>query len=379
MHFLTWFILAILPCLQVNGENSTKSARYGKVFSLFNVVTFENSPCTGTGMAAGTPPAGICFTSSECLAIVGGTPIGSCASGFGVCCMFSIASATGGTITMNSTFIQAPLARTGVADGMMIPFQVNRLSSDVCFLRLDLQTFMILGPADTNEATGGQCVDTFSATSKSGTTTICGTNSGEHLFVDFGTNTQSMLTFNFGTTPGGTMAMREWSIRVDQIPCQGPNTPPTGCLQYHTSLTGRIKTFNFDGDNGHLANQRQNACIRQAGGHCCVEYQVCPDQNAFTLDGPMTADAVEEGICITGANDFVVIPGSSATCSTTSGTPIRSLYCGGILNFSSGVVGNAMVCDCTPPFGVTYVTDNTGTDLPTFSRGACLLYRQVIC
>ena len=38
--------------------------------------------------------------------------------------------------------------------------------------------------------------------------------------------------------------------------------PPVGCLQYNTAFTGRITTFNFDGDSTHLANQQYSYCIR---------------------------------------------------------------------------------------------------------------------
>ena len=51
------------------------------VISLFSVVRFPNSGCkTTTGLN------GTCFTSAECSAN-GGTATGTCASGFGVCCI----------------------------------------------------------------------------------------------------------------------------------------------------------------------------------------------------------------------------------------------------------------------------------------------------
>ena len=60
--------------------------------------------------------------------------------------------------------------------------------ADVCTLRLDFETFNILGPATTLEdgpdaTTGGDaCRDTFTATVPNGATipTICGVNTGEH-------------------------------------------------------------------------------------------------------------------------------------------------------------------------------------------------------
>ena len=51
------------------------------VLSLFTVVRFNNDGCvTGTGVN------GTCYSSTECSTLQG-KPSGSCASGFGVCCL----------------------------------------------------------------------------------------------------------------------------------------------------------------------------------------------------------------------------------------------------------------------------------------------------
>ena len=59
---------------------------------------------------------------------------------------------------------------------------INKCSSDVCSVRLDFETFQIMGPTLTTEAAGGACVDSFVASGTSGATTpvICGLNSGQH-------------------------------------------------------------------------------------------------------------------------------------------------------------------------------------------------------
>ena len=51
------------------------------VLSLFTIVSFKNDPCT-----SGTGNNGTCYSSSDCNRL-GGTASGSCASGFGVCCL----------------------------------------------------------------------------------------------------------------------------------------------------------------------------------------------------------------------------------------------------------------------------------------------------
>ena len=42
--------------------------------------------------------------------------------------------------------------------------KVSFFSLDVCWLRLDFETFAIQGPPDALETTGGVCVDTFTVT-----------------------------------------------------------------------------------------------------------------------------------------------------------------------------------------------------------------------
>ena len=51
------------------------------VLSLFTIVSFKNDPCV-----SGTGSNGTCYSTSDCSSL-GGTASGSCASGFGVCCL----------------------------------------------------------------------------------------------------------------------------------------------------------------------------------------------------------------------------------------------------------------------------------------------------
>merc|ERR1719201_135843 len=85
--FKIFFILYFVD--QSIAKNQTEQ-RNGKVYSLFSVVQFPNQVCSTT---SGTYSNGTCITSSECTSR-GGTTQGSCAAGFGVCCIFTY-SATG--------------------------------------------------------------------------------------------------------------------------------------------------------------------------------------------------------------------------------------------------------------------------------------------
>ena len=51
---------------------------------IFNIVRFPNTACGSADNFNGT-----CYTASECSAL-GGSSSGSCAQGFGVCCVFSL-------------------------------------------------------------------------------------------------------------------------------------------------------------------------------------------------------------------------------------------------------------------------------------------------
>ena len=66
--------------MQEKLENSIFS---GKLFSLFSVVAFPNDECTTDTNSV----RGVCYSDDDC-GTKGGTASGTCASGFGVCCLF---------------------------------------------------------------------------------------------------------------------------------------------------------------------------------------------------------------------------------------------------------------------------------------------------
>merc|ERR1711997_354948 len=94
MKQLLLAVLVLAPLVACNGED--EQDRSGKSLSVFNVVTFPNSACGASNGYNGT-----CYTSSECSSL-GGTASGTCASSFGVCCVFSIAC--GGSSSANNSY-----------------------------------------------------------------------------------------------------------------------------------------------------------------------------------------------------------------------------------------------------------------------------------
>ena len=113
-------------------------AREDKALSIFNVIRFPNSPCGSVDNLNGT-----CYTASECTSL-GGTASGTCASSFGVCCVFSIACG-GSTNANNSYAIMDTFSISTDKDPCTYTF--CRTNTDVCKLRIDFDTMVLSPPA----------------------------------------------------------------------------------------------------------------------------------------------------------------------------------------------------------------------------------------
>jgi hypothetical protein len=399
-------LVALTACFSaavgLKEENITASVPAGinrdsKVFSLFSVVQFKNTGCRSqSAMSSGqsTVRNGTCYTASECSS-KGGSASGNCASGFGVCCLFLV-STSGATISQNCTYLRNPSFPSVYSATSSLSYSISKCSTDVCYIRLDFETFQTLGPATTTEPTG--CVDTLVITTSTTPTataatatinpliypSICGNEVGQHIYIDIGNTATDTATLAFSFT--GTSTVRTWEIKVSQITCSNLNRPPTGCLQYYTTLVGRIMSFNFKSTtSSHLWYTDQNICIRQAQGYCCVQYQVCADQtSAFSIDRVQTyiaasAAGLVDTSCTT---DYLAIPASSFSNCNTQAASQYNRYCGYYLGLTFGIPINQPICDCTAPFTLNIhsdgATDGAQTAIYT-NRGVCLDYQQVPC
>ena len=94
--------------------------------SIFQVVRFPNEVCASSSGVNGT-----CFTASECTS-KGGSASGSCASSFGVCCVFSLSC--GATTSQNNTYATINTFST-TTDSDPCTYTYCKTSSDVCKLR----------------------------------------------------------------------------------------------------------------------------------------------------------------------------------------------------------------------------------------------------
>jgi len=373
-------------------------AKEGKAFSLFSVVSFKNEPCVSSSgtTGSGVNRNGTCFTATECTDN-SGTASGNCASGFGICCLFTISGDTGLTVSQNNTYIQNPSFPSVYTDTTALSYTVNKCADNICAFRLDFETFQTAGPTTYTEASGGACVDSFvvsSSPSQGTAPTICGANAGQHMYIHTGPDSGVTATLAF--TFSGTSTERTWEIKVSQIECGSRSMPQDGCLQWHTGISGEFKTFNFDESSSteysHLASQDYNVCIRQEKGHCCVTYAKCGDTYSWTLDGQTTFDtdaattlaaaAAQTGTMCT--SDYLEIVGATSACGSNE---LSGRVCG--LVFSTNSAGTATgdldttICTCSPPFTVGIKTDAAADagaiTTAGFNRGACLEYTQVPC
>ena len=109
------------------------SQRQGKLFSLFNIVTFMKSDCsTGVGVT------GVCMTMAECQAIPESMPTGFCAAGFGVCCLTQV-STCGSVVDQNCTYLVHPGFPEAYTENVGWDYGVRRCADDICFLKLDYE------------------------------------------------------------------------------------------------------------------------------------------------------------------------------------------------------------------------------------------------
>ncbi|XP_059084969.1 uncharacterized protein LOC131881983 [Tigriopus californicus] len=326
MGSLTTSAILVLITLgfELSRSELVNSTRAGKIFSPFQIVTFPNIACIGSEARNGT-----CFTSDECT-MKGGTPSGTCAQGFGVCCTFTIGC--GATTSQNCTYLTQTTTTNPAADPCI--FTICKESPHICRIRLDFATFAIAGPAIGTAAAAaaddavnalkiGDCLtDSFVLSSPGNTASpvICGFNSGQHMIVD-ASGSCNQAIFNFD----GTASTRQFDIKVTQYACGDENGGPDGCLQYFSGNTGQLASFNFpttdsaiaDGTT-HLSSQCYNICFRQEEGKCAICFNtvimgggVTGNQGSFGLsispDGAAAKGTQDVGC----SEDYLQIPGGS--------------------------------------------------------------------
>merc|ERR1711971_141712 len=405
-------VLCILSCVNADEEENSRDK---KVLPVFQVVKFPNDACTVTGGSKN----GTCYTAEEC-SNKGGVNAGSCASGFGVCCTFTLNC--GGSSSENCTYFDSA---TTVNEGACRA-QICKCNSNICQIRLDFSALVITGPSTASTsialnlagrlaktgiavASTTQCLtDTFSITNQNTVPVICGTNSGFHVYFDASDSCNS-LDFQLGNNAIGVSAAatRSWSIKVTQYACDYENKAPSGCTQWHfgSSGTNYVQTFNYQAGAGrHLANQQQVICIRRESGNCWVCWSADATTDVGISRKPMTIAGVVAGTmcCQYGTDgkkiatvgfDCLVIPGASKPA---DGAAVPPKLCGTAFGLVSGpeaaadiaIAANIVtICSQSRPFRISFHSDGYETaaagdpmdESSGGNKGFKLRYYQLSC
>jgi len=291
--------------------------REGKLFSIFQIVKFNNDACTAIDGNMGT-----CYTASECTAN-GGEERGNCASGFGVCCIAVVDPCNSNTVSLNNSYIVNPgypgdatsgstacsgsgVSRSGRTAGTTATYSWNitKAATDIVQFRLDFEVLELSAPMmgdctnDTLTITGADAV-----TTKNLPTNLCGVLTGQHIYLSVKTSSSVQLTIKLAS-----IGTQKWKILLRQFDSsQTDYLAPRGCLQYYRADMGSIASFNSAGGSPELLNDHMySICIAQNDAYCDIALTA----NSFDLTG--TSGSCSDSI----AFGFNVACGSSLSFST---------------------------------------------------------------
>merc|ERR1719418_172322 len=311
---------------------------------------------------------GLCITTEECTD-QGGTASGNCASGFGVCCFTTVTAA--GEIKNNVTYIQNvgfPTAVLGTAPvtAATRAFTVKG-GANICQVRFDFEAATVFqGPTAGACAGDAITVGQTTTTIGNGFTNLCGTLSGQHIYVE-NDGANPAATLNIATS--ATALARTWKILVRTIECDSPAKAPGGCLQYFTGASGNIVSFNAGTTGALLDDLLYNICIRREAGMCSYTVRQARSATGATPDAfTVGADAAGRVGLANCAGAHLVIPNSAETSPE---------YCGVVLSNTDDDTVASPVTGTGPQFQIRVVTTAANTGVA--GTGFDLIYSQVGC
>jgi len=223
-------------------------------------------------------------------------------------------------------------------------------------------------------------------------------------------------TVNINGGAGNNLTMlnfptrRAWKLKVSQVPCSCGTKEvmkaPDGCLQYHSGISGNLKSFNYDGigcfsndhicdpDNikscefvagytGQLNNLDYTTCIEQEYGFCGTEFYQELETGSFSLTNKTDLQGSSQDSAVEGAKhgeacraDYLLIPGGHCKNEETHYSTDR--FCGNNL----GVNGiRQPIISYSKPFNLRVVTDKDeiSDSIDYMNRGFHLKYHQLSC
>lgn len=122
--------------------------------------------------------------------------------------------------------------------------------------------------------------------------------------------------------------------------------------------------------------------MRQEAGYCCVEYSICSDTNAWTLDSDTDIANTADLDTQCNEDDHLKIQGISDSCVPgPSNVALHTKICGTKFTTATKMATadrNLHLCDCVAPFHIGVYTDAI-QESAAVNRGACLEYKQIPC
>ena len=150
-------------------------------------------------MSPGFRLTGTCVSTSECQRRSGALADGSCAAGFGTCCVLRTTGCNL-EVSLNSSHVMNPGHPASTTASATCQYRLTKLGSDICFFRLDFISLSLDTPVtssnwDCSKDKVGRHQDVilnsqqhsqlvFTTPSSRAPPTICGYNTGQHLYLD---------------------------------------------------------------------------------------------------------------------------------------------------------------------------------------------------
>merc|ERR1712183_471295 len=94
---------------------------------------------------------------------------------------------------------------------------------------------------------------------------ICGTNTGYHMYTEFGATSTDSITMTLTYGSSGLTTAKTFNILARQISCTASYKAPTDCTQYFTGVAGNVQSYSY---GQLLKSQYYTNCIRTEAGYC---------------------------------------------------------------------------------------------------------------
>uniref|UniRef100_A0A182NVI9 CUB domain-containing protein n=1 Tax=Anopheles dirus TaxID=7168 RepID=A0A182NVI9_9DIPT len=350
------------------------------LLSVFHIISFANVPCvprrqpstldTVDRLAETSHWAGVCYREQEC-ALLNGTPMDSCAGGFGVCCVFRFGC--DGRTEQNVSYFHSAQYPAPATEALPCGFTLV-LQRTVRQVLLEFLFFELQPPQL------GNCVeDQFIVSVQNDQRVypvLCGINSGQHMYLDIDRAYSHRL---YLSAVFNSNQPRAFLVKITQL-----TTPraPAACLQFHEDVSGVIKSFNYD-NNSILVTNRKASYFNNLNYAICIRRQIMfcnvviankdtthGKENIFQIvniaeDGSSLVPPNQAGVELFSCpDDFIAI------------NFVR--LCGERLNDGS------LVADASVNKPVTYTSAGpiviaVRTDQSIVGRGFKLTYTQLVC